>query len=260
MVNIIKIGGNIIDDPLKLDQFLKDFAHIEDRKILIHGGGKIATEVSKHLGIEAQMFEGKRITDAETLKVVTMVYAGLINKNIVARLQSLDCNALGLTGADLKLITGKQRKSDEIDWGFVGDVTENSVETDALKTLLDLKINPVFCALTHNGLGQLLNTNADAIAYCLAASLAKKGITVRLIYCFEKKGVMYDVNDPNSVISSINSTLYTELKSKGIIHSGMIPKLDNAFKALQTGVSEVKICMAEDLHTVETAGTTLTLH
>lgn len=260
MIKIIKVGGNIIDNPSKLDSFLKDYSSLSGAKILIHGGGKIATDLSKTLGIEAQMIEGKRVTDAETLKIVTMVYAGLINKNIVAKLQLHGCNAIGLTGADANLIAANKRKDPKIDWGFVGDVLSTNINIEKLELLLNNELNPVFSAITHDGKGNLLNTNADSIAAVLASALAKAGHLVSLVYCFEKKGVMLDIEDQNSVIKKITPGYYNELKEKNIIHSGMIPKLDNAFKSIGEGVQEVKICMAEDLNDFDNAGTTVRMH
>lgn len=256
-IKIIKIGGNIIDNPQKLNQFLVDFSNIAGDKILIHGGGKIATELGETLGIKARMIEGKRVTDAETLKIVTMVYAGLINKNIVAKLQALQCNAIGLTGADANMIPASKRKDENIDWGFVGDIESSKLKTENLKVLLENGMVPVFCALTHDGEGNLLNTNADTIASSIASALAIAGKEVSLVYCFEKKGVLTDVNDDNSVIKQMNETQYHQLKMNGIVNKGMIPKLDNAFKSIEEGVKEVKICMAEDLNDFQNAGTTI---
>lgn len=260
MIKVIKVGGNVIDNPLKLDRFLKDYAALSGAKILIHGGGKIATDLSKTLGIETQMIDGKRVTDLETLKIVTMVYAGLINKNIVAKLQLHGCNALGLTGADANIIPATKRKDPKVDWGFVGDVLSEKINIEKLELLLNNELNPVFSAITHDGKGNLLNTNADTIASALATALAKAGHAVSLVYCFEKKGVMLDVEDEKSVIKKITPGYYNELKEKNIIHSGMIPKLDNAFKSIGEGVQEVKICQAEDLNDFENAGTTVRMH
>lgn len=257
MIKIIKIGGNIIDNPAKLDSFLKDFSALNGQKILIHGGGKIATELGEKMGVKAQMIDGKRVTDAQTLKIVTMVYGGLINKNIVAKLQALDCNAIGLTGADGNLIPATKRKDEKVDWGFVGDPDISKFKIQNLQSLLNAGFQPVFCALTHDGNGNLLNTNADTIASTIASALAKAGENVSLVYCFEKKGVLTDVNDDNSVIKKITPQYYQELKAKEIVNKGMIPKLDNAFASIAEGVSEVKICMAEDLNDYENAGTTI---
>ncbi len=260
MIKIIKVGGNIIDHPDKLKKFIFDFSNLAGQKILIHGGGKLATELGTTLGIETKMIEGKRITDAETLKIVTMVYAGLINKNIVAQLQANQCNALGLTGADLNLIPAQKRNDKNIDWGFVGDVVASEMKPQNIDFLLLNGITPVFCAITHDNQGNLLNTNADTIASVLASTLAKAGHAVSLVYTFEKKGVLTNINDEKSVIKKITPGYYNELKEKNIVHSGMIPKLDNAFKSIGDGVQEVKICMAEDLHDFENAGTSIKLH
>lgn len=241
---IIKIGGNIIDDSEKLSSFLQSFASIDSRKILIHGGGKLATRLAEQMGVEQQMVDGRRITDAETLKIVTMVYAGYINKNIVAQLQANNCNAIGLSGADGNLILAHKRKHATIDYGFVGDVDQ--VNADLLQTLLDKNIAVVAAPITHDANGLLLNTNADTIAQEIATALAPFYNT-SLIYSFEKNGVLLDVDDENSVIAKINATYYTELKEKQLIFAGMIPKLDNAFAALQKGVGKVIIGKAEQL-------------
>jgi len=261
-VTIVKIGGNIIDDAGKLNKFLKDFAQLKESKILVHGGGKIATEISKSLGIEAQLIDGRRITDQETLKVVTMVYGGLVNKNIVAKLQVFGCNAIGLTGADANLIPARKRPVTTIDFGFVGDITDGAVNSEIVSKFLQSELIPVFAPLTHDGQGNLLNTNADTIASVLAVALAKKYET-QLIYCFEKKGVLAEISDEKSVISQINKAQYETLKADGTIALGMIPKLDNAFEALQKGVRSVVICHADAIGQLDqensTAGTTLVL-
>jgi len=243
---VIKIGGNVIDNSENLHRFLKDFTGLPGYKILVHGGGKVATELSETLGIEPKLIDGRRITDIETLRVVTMVYGGLINKNIVAQLQRYGCNAIGLTGADGDLIKAKKRPVKTIDYGFVGDLDTNSVKTQNLISLLEAGFTPVFCALTHDGHGQLLNTNADTIASAVAVALAGDYQTT-LIYCFEKKGVLKDINDESSLISAINPADYEELKQQQIIHSGMLPKLDNAFSAIACGVSGVVIGHSDDL-------------
>lgn len=245
-LHIIKIGGNVIDNSENLHKFLKDFTALEGYKILVHGGGKVATQLSETLGIEAKMIEGRRITDIETLRVVTMVYGGLINKNIVAQLQRFGNNAIGLTGADGNFIRAKKRPVKTIDYGFVGDIDEKSINPENIGKLLDADFTPVFCALTHDGEGQLLNTNADTIASALGVSLAGLYKTT-LIYCFEKKGVLKDIDDEESLIKDINPTYYEELKQQQIIHSGMLPKLDNAFTAINCGVESVIIGHAADL-------------
>lgn len=254
---IIKIGGNVIDNPENLERFLSDFSELKGYKILVHGGGKIATKVSADLGIKSQMVEGRRITDAESLKVVTMVYAGLINKNIVATLQGKNCNAIGLTGADgniiratkrppVKVISRGEDLGEGIDYGFVGDLNEHSVNSEAMHKLLESGFVPVFSAITHDGKGQLLNTNADTIASVIAISMAKLYDT-SLIYCFEKAGVLSDVNDEGSVIKTIDPEYYNRLKQEGVISEGMIPKLDNAFTAISKGLKEVCIGKADAL-------------
>lgn len=252
-LTVVKIGGNVIDDPAKLSDFLQQFAALKGAKILVHGGGKLATQLSASLGIEAKMVDGRRITDAKTLRLVTMVYAGWINKNIVTQLQSQSCNAIGLSGADAGLITAKKRPVKEIDYGFVGDLDASSVSAEGLKNLLDQGLMPVFSAITHDGEGQLLNTNADTIASALATAMAAHYATT-LVYCFEKKGVLKDVNDNDSVIESINPKSYAEWKSQGAIHSGMLPKLDNAFSAIEQGVQRVIIGDALDLNLLKSAG------
>lgn len=243
---IIKIGGNVIDNSENLHHFLKDFKDLPGYKILVHGGGKIATQVSDSMGIESRLVEGRRITDIETLRVVTMVYGGLVNKNIVAQLQRFGTNALGLTGADGNLIKAKKRPVKTIDYGFVGDIFDGSVNTDGISRLLKAGFTPVFSALTHDGDGQLLNTNADTIASALAVAMSVVFDTT-LIYCFEKKGVLTDINDEESVIREIDPARYEELKIQQIIHSGMLPKLDNAFTAIACGVKAVVIGRSDDL-------------
>lgn len=246
---VIKIGGNIIDDEEKLSSFLQLFAGIEGEKILVHGGGKLATKLAKQLGVEQQMIDGRRITDAETLKIVTMVYAGSINKNIVAKLQSHQCNAIGLSGADGNVIRAHKRIHPTINYGFVGDV--DAVNSSLLKSLLEQNIAVVLAPITVDTNGQLLNTNADTIAQETAKAMSDL-YDVELIYSFEKSGVLLDVNDETSVIPVLNAEYYLELKTplqgKGAkIFEGMIPKLDNAFAALQSGVTKVIIGKAEEL-------------
>ena len=241
---IIKIGGNIIDDEKKLFPFLKDFAAIDENKILVHGGGKLATRLAEQLKIPQQVVEGRRITDAETLKIVTMVYAGYINKNIVAQLQASNCNAMGLCGADGDAILAHKRQHPVMDYGFVGDV--DAINAGLITSLLEKNITPVFAPITHDQQGQLLNTNADTIAQELAKGLSDD-FEVTLIYSFEKNGVLLDVDDENSVIPVINPASYKKLKAEDKIFAGMVPKLDNAFAALNSGVSKVIIGKAEKL-------------
>jgi len=261
---IIKIGGNIIDDEAKLSSFLDDFASIDGKKILVHGGGKLATRLAEQLGIEQKLVDGRRITDAETLKIVTMVYAGYINKNIVARLQANHCNAIGLGGADGDVILAHKRQHPILDYGFVGDI--DAINTDLISDLLQKNIAVVFAPLTHDQAGQLLNTNADTIAQEIARAMSHLH-DVHLIYSFEKAGVLLDVNDESTVIKVLDRKHYQELKAssdsplgvKSKISAGMIPKLDNAFTALNKGVKKVIIGKAEDLEELiaGTSGTTI---
>jgi len=243
---VIKIGGNVIDNSENLYRFLKDFTALKGFKILVHGGGKVATQISETLGIESKIVDGRRITDIDTLRVVTMVYAGLINKNIVAQLQRFGTNAIGLTGADGDFIRAKKRPVKTIDYGFVGDIDEDSINPRHIRSLMQAGFTPVFCALTHDGDGQLLNTNADTIASALAVALAKIYDTT-LIYCFEKKGVLKDIHDESSLVAKIDHQGYEELKAQQIIHSGMLPKMDNAFSAISCGVKEVIIGHSDEL-------------
>ncbi len=239
-LKIIKIGGGIIDDVPSLHQFLQLFAQIDGPKMLMHGGGKGANEMLKALGIAPQMVNGRRITDGPTLDIVTMFYAGKINKAIVAGLQKNGVNALGMSGADGNVIQAVRRPVRDIDYGFVGDLTPVSVDDKILIGLLNLGLTPVLCPVTHDGHGQLLNTNADTIAAAVAVALSQQ-FTVELHYCFEKNGVLRDVSDDNSVILKINEAYYAQLKEAGIIADGMIPKLDNSFGALRQGVDKVII-------------------
>ena len=262
---VIKVGGNIIDDETKLSSFLKNFAALEVRKILVHGGGTMATKMAAQLNIPQQVVEGRRITNAETLKIVTMVYAGYINKNIVAQLQADHCNAFGLCGADGDAILAHKRQHPVMDYGFVGDI--DVINTHLIKSLLEKNMTPVFAPITHDQQGQLLNTNADTIAQELAKGLCLE-YEVTLIYIFEKPGVLKDLNDESSVIKKITRADYDELKippttggGKGaIIFAGMIPKLDNAFTALKRGVNKVIIGKAEELNELITgrSGTSIT--
>lgn len=243
---VIKIGGNIIDDPESLSRFLDRFATLRGRKVLVHGGGKIATRMAADLGIEATLVAGRRITDEAMLRVVTMVYAGLTNKQVVAGLQARDCNALGLSGADGNSIKAVKRPVKEIDYGFVGDILPTSVDDGTITALINAGFIPVFSAITHDGRGQLLNTNADTIASALAVALSSHYDT-SLVYCFEKPGVLRDVNDNSSAIAEIRASEFEGLVAKGVVADGMIPKLHNAFDAIGKGVREVYIGNADNL-------------
>ena len=243
---IIKIGGNILDDETKSHVFLRNLVSIEGRKMLVHGGGKLASSISKQLGIEPQLHNGRRITDMETLRVVTMVYAGWINKSIVAQLNSLGAAAIGLCGADGKLIPAEKRPVRDIDYGFAGDILQKKINVNFLAQLVEAGMLPVIAPITADDKGQLLNTNADTIASALAVALAGNFET-NLIYCFEKKGVLSDVNHDDSVVKKLDMKSYDELKSNGVIDKGMIPKLDNAFDALEKGVQRVVIGHADDI-------------
>lgn len=242
---VIKIGGNVVDDPVALDSFLQKFASIDAYKILVHGGGKIASSIGKQLGIEPNYVNGRRITDKETIDLVTMVYGGLINKKLVAALQSMQCNAIGLTGADANLLPAVKRPVKEVDFGFVGDISL-PVPAEILQLLLGSGLVPVVAPLTHDGRGQMLNTNADTIAASLAIALS--GLyEVRLIYCFEKKGILENVEDEHSVIHLINKERYEQLLQEGKLTDGILPKIENAFNAIHSGVKEVLIGDANDL-------------
>ena len=245
-LTIIKIGGNVIDNSANLHRFLLDFTALPGKKILVHGGGKVATDLGISLGVEAKMVEGRRITDIETLRIVTMVYAGLINKNMVAQLQAKGCNAIGLSGADGNIIKAVKRPIVTIDYGFVGDLQENSIDTNTLSSLLQANLIPVLCAITHDGDGQLLNTNADTIASAVAVAMSATYDT-SLVYCFEKKGVLKDVEDDHSLVKEIRSAEFEGLKDDGVVSGGMIPKLHNAFEAIKAGVKAVYIGKADEL-------------
>jgi len=261
-LHIIKIGGNVIDSEQDLAAFLTDLSKIQGPKLLVHGGGKLATALSKKLEIPSQLVDGRRITDAETLKVVTMVYAGWINKHIVAQLQGLGTNAIGLSGADGHCIRSTRRQAQQIDYGFVGDVSAEGVNTTFFASLLQQGIVPVLSAITCDAQGQLLNTNADTLASVLAIALSKH-YTVSLVYCFEKKGVLRDKDNNDSVITSIDPAEYITLKAQGIVNEGMLPKLDNAFAARQQGAGSVVLAHAADLLSIlqlqTHAGTHITL-
>ena len=286
MIKVVKIGGNVVDNPLLLKEFVKDFAAMPGMKVLIHGGGVMASQMQKEMGMVPQMIEGRRVTDEDTLKVVTMVYAGWCNKNIVALLQAEGCNAIGLTGADGNAIKARKRPpvhveslGTEVDYGYVGDVTAESVNAGFIYSLLEKGIVPVFNAINHDGDGNLLNTNADTIASSVAIAMAgyryrsPKDVCSRceectfcsddgrltheteLIYCFEKDGVLYDKDDDSSVIPEIDREKFAQLKAEGRVADGMIPKLANSFKAIDSGVARVIIKHARNV--LATKGTTL---
>ena len=238
IVQIIKIGGNVINNDEALNSFLKDFSEISGPKILVHGGGRKATEVSSAMGLEPKMINGRRVTDEATVEVVTMVYAGLLNKKIVAQLQSFGCNAMGLSGADANCILAHKRIVKDIDYGFAGDV--DAINSTIIDVLLQKNVTPVFCAITHDKNGQLLNTNADTIASEVAIGMSEL-YTSELNFVFELKGVLESIQDKNSVITEINSEKYEQLVAAGIIADGMLPKMHNCFNALKKGVSKVKI-------------------
>ncbi|MCT2560553.1 acetylglutamate kinase [Chryseobacterium herbae] len=235
---IIKIGGALIDDPDLLDQFLEQFSEIKEKKILVHGGGKLATTLADKLGVEQKMINGRRITDKETLDIVAMVYAGGINKNIVAKLQQKKCRAMGFSGADANLIKAKKREHPEIDFGFVGDIEKKSVNRKLISKLIKLKLVPVFSAITHDKKGNLFNTNADTIASVMAQALSSK-YDVELLYCFDKEGVLEDIEDSGSVIKKISEEEFSVLKKEGKLHKGILPKLENALGAVKNNVNKV---------------------
>ena len=244
-LTLIKVGGKIVEEENSLQQLLEDFTSIPGNKVLVHGGGRSATQLSERLGIESKMVNGRRITDEETLKVVTMVYGGLVNKNLVAKLQSMNVNALGLTGADMNSMLAKKRSVTDVDYGFVGDM--EAVDGKMLSNLIKEGIVPVLAPLTHDGKGNLLNTNADTIAGEAAKALANY-FDVTLIFCFEKKGVLMDENDEESIISRIDKESFKQYVSEGIIQGGMIPKLENAFQAINRGVKRVIITKASEIN------------
>ena len=255
-LSIIKIGGNVIENKKELSKFLVAFSKIEGPKILVHGGGKLATQLGEKLGIESKLVNGRRITDAQSLELITMVYGGLVNKNIVAELQSMDCNAIGLSGADANVIKAHKRPVKEVDFGFVGDI--ENVNSESINTFLGGGFVPVFCAISHDKKGQLLNTNADTIASEIAIAMSKTHKTT-LYYCFEKKGVLMDVNDDKSVVKHIDSETYKNLIEEGIIADGMLPKLENCFNALNKKVNKVCIGDIGMLSPQSTLFTTITL-
>lgn len=253
---VAKIGGNIIEDEKALSSFLEDFSKIEGPKILVHGGGKSATQLASRLGVKTEMIDGRRITSAENLDVVVMTYAGLLNKTIVSGLQKNNCNALGLTGSDANIIVAEKRPVQFVDYGYVGDVIK--VDASVIKGFIALGITPVFCAVTHDGNGQLLNTNADTIASEVAAAMAV-AYEVSLFYCFELKGVLEDIKDKDSVIEYINLEKYIKLQDAEVIADGMLPKLQNCFDALHKNVNKVHIANATFIKDQNTKHTTLSL-
>lgn len=286
MIKVIKIGGNVVDNPVLLREFVKDFAAMPGMKVLVHGGGVMASQMQKEMGMTPVMVEGRRVTDEETLRIVTMVYAGWCSKNITALLQAVGCNAIGLSGADGNAIKASKRPpvhveslGTDVDYGYVGDVTADSVNAGFIYSLLERGIVPVFNAINHDGRGNLLNTNADTIASSVAVAMANYKYrtprevccrceecthcsddgrlthTTELIYCFEKDGVLYDKDDDSSVIPEIDKVRFAELKSEGIVADGMIPKLTNSFKAIDSGVARVVIKHARNL--LNDKGTTL---
>lgn len=245
-INVVKIGGNVIDNAEALARFIDDFAKLEAPKILIHGGGKLATRLSEKLEIETKMIDGRRVTDRQTLDIVTMVYAGLINKQIVAGLQAAGCNAIGLSGADANVVPAVRRSPVPIDFGFVGDIDAAKINSDFIATLLEAGVSPVFCAITHDGEGSLLNSNADSVASAVAVAASRIAPT-DMHFCFEKLGVLRDVDDPDSLIAEIRPDSYRELRESGVINKGMIPKIDNAFCAVEKGVKSVTIKHSDNL-------------
>ena len=257
MIKVVKIGGNVIDNEAALAQFVVDFAALEGPKILVHGGGKLATRLAEKLEIPTTMIDGRRVTDAQTLDVVTMVYAGLVNKGVVAKLQAAGCNAIGLSGADGGVIRATRRAAKPIDFGFVGDISVEGVDADFIISLTERGVVPVFCSIMHDGNGTLLNCNADSVASAVAVAVAQKADT-ELVFCFEKQGVMADIDDPNSVISQIRPDSYKTLLADGVVNKGMIPKIDGAFRALESGVKVVTIKHSEALTSPE-SGTKIML-
>jgi acetylglutamate kinase len=245
-LHILKIGGNIIDDPTQLNTFIQHFSEINELKILIHGGGKLATELAHKLGIKQTLIEGRRITDSETLSITVMVYAGLINKTLVAKLQAHNNNAIGFCGADGNLIKSKKRENSEIDYGYVGDIVEQGIDVKQFEQLLETSKTPVISPITHDGKGNLLNTNADTMVSKIAIGLSSF-YDVHLTYCFEKNGVLLDLENDESFIPILNKADYLNLKKEHTISKGMIPKLDNAFSAIENGVKRVTICHAKNI-------------
>lgn len=255
-IRVVKIGGNVVDDADALSQFLNDFQRVAGPKILVHGGGKEATRLTSKLGLTPKMIDGRRITDEEALKIVTMVYAGLINKRIVAALQAEGVDAIGLSGADANVVTASKRKVTNIDYGYVGDIDPMDVNESAISMLLKAGLTPVICAIMHDGNGQLLNCNADSVASAVAIAASRIAPT-DLIYCFEKPGVLSDPEDDNSVIRLITPEIFQQLSDDKIISGGMLPKIDAAINALKSGISEVYIKNSKNL--LEAQGTTISL-
>jgi acetylglutamate kinase len=257
---VIKVGGNVIDDSSKLDSFLTDFSQIKNKKILVHGGGKIATAIGEKLGITSTYVDGRRITNDETIDLVTMVYGGLVNKQIVAKLQSLECNAIGITGADANLLPAKKRPVKEIDYGWVGDIRAENIESANWKLFLENGLTPVLAPLTHDSSGHILNTNADTIASVIAVVLSAVYQT-KLVFCFEKNGVLENVNDEDSVVGKLTFNDYLCLKKSGKLFAGILPKIDNAFDAINKGVSQVIIGNSSQISSLTdgTGGTKISL-
>lgn len=245
-LTIIKVGGKVVEDSVSLNTLLDQFIRISGYKILVHGGGQTATEIAARLGVESQMVNGRRITGESMLEVVTMVYGGLVNKKIVAQLQAKGCNAIGISGADLNLISARKRPVQDIDYGFVGDVSD--VNSRELRILINENVVPVIAPLTHDGKGQLLNTNADTIAAELASEMSSF-YSVYLFYCFEKKGVLLDPSNDNSMLFELNAAEFQQYQNEKIISAGMIPKLENGFRAKRKGVKEVLITNHENVIT-----------
>ena len=246
MIHIVKIGGNVIDSADNLSRFLDSFVLLPSPKVLVHGGGKLATRLCEQLGIETKMIDGRRITDRQTLDVVTMVYAGLVNKQIVAALQARGCTAIGLSGADANLLPARRRPAEPIDYGFVGDIEQPKVNATFLASLLRQGVTPVVCPLTHDQQGSMLNTNADSIA-CAVAIAAAQADTAELTFCFEQPGVMRDIDDPTSLIAHIDIDSYRHLLADSVITKGMLPKLSACFRAIDSGVTTVRIKHADNL-------------
>lgn len=243
---VIKVGGNVIDDADKLNSFLKDFSKIPGKKVLVHGGGKIATSIGNKLNIPSKYIDGRRITDDKTIDLVTMVYGGLVNKKIVVQLQSFHCKAIGITGADANLLPAKKREVKEIDYGWAGDIETEKINSENWKLFLENGLTPVVAPLTHDGNGHILNTNADTIASVIATSLSVL-YEVSLFFCFEKNGVLLDVNDVDSTISKLTFNDYLSLKKSDKLFAGILPKIDNAFDAIKKGVDQVIIGNSNDL-------------